>query len=52
MSLLEDIKNALIPKEPKEEKVDYYYNRNKKIMAKTTLPTEEEIKRQEAEQAL
>ena len=50
MKILDKIKTALDIK-PEEKKVDFTYNRNKKIMATTTMPTEVEIKKELAEKS-
>lgn len=51
MNLLDRIKTTLQQK-PDEKKEDFAFNRNKKIMATTTLPSEDEIKKELAEKSL
>lgn len=51
MNILEKIKTALDIPNPDKEK-DFSFNRNKKVMASTTMPTEEEIKKEIAEKSL
>jgi len=51
MNVLEKIKTTLGMKEEKKAP-DFTFNRNKKIMASTTMPTKEEIKKEEAEKGL
>ncbi|MDE2232923.1 MAG: hypothetical protein KGJ90_02210 [Patescibacteria group bacterium] len=51
MSVLENLKKFL-RNEDAEKEIKEYYRRNigKKILAKTTMPTEEAIKQQEAQE--
>lgn len=51
MSILDKIKTTLGVTEP-EKVPDFTFNRNKKILASTTMPTEVEIKKEEAEKSL
>ncbi len=50
--MLDKLREKLGLDNPKkeEEQDPFAYNRNKKVMAKVLMPTEDEIKKQQAEQ--
>lgn len=51
MNVLSKIKELLDTKEPETKEDKFYFNRNKKVLASTTMPTEVDIKKELAEKS-